>query len=149
MASRWKGKDPSKWADEAEKALTYIYRRSVELTAKDLTTTTLEGGKLPKKTGTLQRSLLASTAGPIMMGKAGATYAAEDPSLLIFTLRLNQKIWFGYRANYAHRLNYGFVGQDSLGRMYNQDGFHFLEFARTRWKKNVETAKREAEKEFT
>jgi len=30
-------------------------------------------------------------------------------------------------------MNYGFVGQDSLGRTYNQAGFGFAEDAASKW----------------
>ncbi|WP_251961579.1 HK97 gp10 family phage protein [Salinibacter ruber] len=28
--------------------------------------------------------------------------------------------------DYAHRINFGFVGEDSLGRFYNQEGTYFM-----------------------
>ena len=126
------------WAAKTEKRLQAVHRRSVELLAEDMTTTQPQGGRVPFKTGNLARSLLASTVGmpqtsesPTGGGNVGAVTA---------TLRLNQPVWLGYQSVYARRQNYGFVGADVLGRVYNQTGSYFVEGAIANWQQIVARA---------
>ena len=46
---------------------------------------------------------------------------------------LGDVIMLGYQAIYARRVDGGFVGQDSLGRNYNQEGANFVAYAATQW----------------
>jgi hypothetical protein len=59
------------------------------------------------------------------------------------TLPLTQPVWLGYQAAYARRQNYGFVGADALGRVYNQPGSYFVEGAIANWQQIVARAARE------
>lgn len=119
--------DVGDWCNDSEDRLTVTYARFIELIADRLGTTVTYGGRLPHKTGNLLRSLLASTSGPPMMGAPGATYAGQDVGLVTAGVKFGQDVWLGFQANYAHRMNYGFKGADSLGRVYNQEGFGFIE----------------------
>jgi hypothetical protein len=40
---------------------------------------------------------------------------------------------FTWNTEYARRVNNGFVGDDKLGRTYNQVGAHFVEGAVDQW----------------
>lgn len=131
------------WAAKTPQRLTATYRRSVELLAEEMTRTVGNGGKLPHKTGNLMRSLLASTSGPPPMGGEDQKYNGSDVGLVTASLELGEPIWLGYQANYAHRMNYGFVGPDSLGRVYSQSGFHFVEDAISKWPALVSQAAKE------
>ena len=128
------------WTKETEQRMTAVWRQSIDDLAEVMNRTRSNGGRLPHRTGNLMRSLLASTAGPIPMGEPGAKYAGTDIGLTTAGLQLDQTIWIGWQANYAHRLNYGFVGEDSLGRNYNQAGAHFLEAAIADWPNIVRMA---------
>jgi len=128
------------WTKETEQRMTAVWRQSIDDLADTMNRTRSNGGRLPHRTGNLMRSLLASTAGPIPMGAPGAKYAGTDIGLTTSGLQLDQTIWIGWQANYAHRLNYGFVGEDSLGRTYNQAGAHFLEAAIADWPNIVRMA---------
>ena len=86
------------------------------------------------------RSLLASTSAMPSTGGPDAKYSGQDVGLVTAGLQLDQTVWLGYQAIYARRLNYGFVGQDSLGRNYNQAGAHFVEGAIAEWPSIVASA---------
>lgn len=57
--------------------------------------------------------------------------AVGTASLLWSGLQLGQTVYFVNNTVYAMRIERGFIGQDSLGRTYNQSGQYFV-------KKNVE-----------
>jgi len=129
------------WAKESEARLTACFRRAVELLADEMTTTRSKGGKLPHRTGNLMRSLLASTTA--MPRTGDGPFVGQDIGLVAAGLDLGDTIYIGYQAAYARRLNYGFVGDDSLGRTYNQEGAHFVEYAASMWPILVQLAAEE------
>lgn len=116
-----------KWCTETPERLDAVYARFVELIADDLTITVTYGGNLPHKTGNLMRSLLGSTSQMPAQGQPGESYAGTDIGLITAGLTYGENVWLGFQANYARRMNYGFHGADSLGRVYNQEGFGFIE----------------------
>ena len=128
------------WAKETEQRMTAVWRQSIDDLADHMNTTRDNGGRLPKLTGNLMRSLLASTSAMPSTGGPDAKYSGQDVGLVTAGLRLDQTIWLGYQAIYARRMNYGFVGQDSLGRNYNQAGAHFVEGAIADWPNIVRMA---------
>jgi hypothetical protein len=130
-----------KWAAETEARTQAVYRRSVELLAEEMSKSKREGGRVPYKDGNLARSLLASTQA--MPKTATGPFSGSNVGVVIATLKLNQPIWLGYQAIYARRQNYGFVGADVLGRVFNQAGSHFLEGAIDAWPQIVAQAAKE------
>ena len=131
------------WAAKTEARMTAVYRRSVEMLADEMVKTVGNGGKLPFRTGNLARSLLASTSGMPMQGATGELFPGSNVGLVTAGLMLGEPIWIGYQANYARRMNFGFVGEDSLGRVYNTTGFHFVEHAIAQWPEIVANAAKE------
>jgi hypothetical protein len=122
----------TEWGRQTEARMEAIYRRSVKLLADEMTRTKAQGGRLPVLTTALSKSLVASTQG---MPKTSTTpTAGTTVGVVIATLKLNQPIWLGYQAIYARRQNYGFVGADKLGRVFNQQGSYFLEYAIEKWR---------------
>lgn len=126
------------WANETEARLTAVWRGSIDMLADEMTTTRANGGRLPILTGNLMRSLLASTSAMPDTGAADAQYVGQDIGSVTASLTTDQTVWLGYQAIYARRQNYGFVGEDSLGRTYNQEGAHFVEAAVAVWPTIVE-----------
>lgn len=126
------------WASQTEKRLTAVRRRSVELLGEEMARTRDDGGRVPRDTGNLARSLTASTQS--MPKTAEAPFAGSDIGSVTATLDLRQPIWLGYQAIYARRQNYGFVGADVLGRVYNQPGSYFVEGAIANWQQIVAQA---------
>ena len=128
------------WTKETEQRMTAVWRQSIDDLADTMNKNRANGGRLPILTGNLQRSLLASTSAMPVTGGPNAKYTGQDVGLTTAGLRLDQTIWLGYQAIYARRMNYGFVGEDSLGRNYNQAGAHFVEGAIADWPNIVRMA---------
>ena len=128
-------KEIEAWVKETEVRMMAVVKASAQAAANEMRKTKREGGKLPIRTGNLRRSLMGSTSGPIMMGEPGQQYSdgGGDISLTIATATPDQTIYLGFQANYARRMEYGFVGADSLGRVYNQAGHGFVAAVVQRW----------------
>lgn len=125
----WEGVDPSKWAGVSSDGLTALLRNSVQALAREASTTIPNGGRVPVKTGNLARSVVVDTKEPqIIEGLAKGNY-----SLGIAGIKPGDTIYIGWQAAYARRMNYGFVGADSLGRVYNQTGYGFAEATAAKW----------------
>lgn len=71
---------------------------------------------------------------PPVRGSGKVRYEVlDDYGAIIAQLRIGDRLYMGFQAPYAHRLEYGFTGTDSLGRKYNQSGRHFVGSAALRW----------------
>lgn len=126
------------WASATERRLSAVHKRAIEKLAMEMTRTRAEGGNVPVDTGNLYRSLLASTTA--MPKTAEGPFAGSNVPSVIATLRMNDTLWIGFQARYARRINFGFVGADALGRVYNQQGAHFVERAIAMWPQIVREA---------
>lgn len=126
------------WASKSEARVNAVRNRSIEMVAAEMTRTKAQGGRVPFLTGNLARSILASTQG--MPKTAEGPFSGSNVGLVTATLTADQPIWIGYQAGYAKRTNFGFVGADSLGRVYNQSGYHFVEAAIAEWPEIVRKA---------
>lgn len=131
------------WASATPRRIEAVHKRSLEKLAVELTRTKAEGGNVPHDKGNLYRSLAASTSGLPPLGEP--PFTGSNATAVIATLRLDQDIWFGYQAKYARRQNSGMVGADSLGRVYNQQGNHFVERAVAMWPQIVDESAREVQ----
>lgn len=129
MATGWSGTDPSAWSGNTGERLTALLRNSVQELAKVASTTIPNGGRVPVKTGNLARSVAVDTEPP----KIIEGLATGDYSLGIANIKPGDTIYIGWQAAYARRMNYGFVGADSLGRVYNQTGYGFAEATAAKW----------------
>ena len=125
----WEGVDPSKWAIGTTAGMTALLRNSVQALAKEASTTIPKGGRVPVKTGNLARSVVVDNKPPTVIDGL----AKGDYSLGIAAIKPGDTIYIGWQAAYSRRLNYGFVGDDSLGRTYNQAGYGFAEAAAAKW----------------
>lgn len=129
------------WVNATKARQTAVYRRSVEQLADEMMTTKPVGGRVPFDTGNLARSLLASTEG--MPGTSEKVPSGSNVGMITSRLKLGQTVWLGYQAVYARRQNYGFIGADSLGRVYVQPGNYFVEYAIEMWPTIVQLAAEE------
>lgn len=126
----WEGVDPAKWAGSSTAALTALLRLSVQALANEMAKTIPNGGNVPVKTGNLARSVVVDTKPPQTIDVLAKQ---QDFSLGVAEIKPGDTVYIGYTAKYARRLNYGFVGTDSLGRTYNQSGYGFVEAAAAKW----------------
>ena len=78
-----------------------------------------QGGRMPVDTGFLRNSGKASLEGV-------PTSESLDPPLAFAKMKVGDTVTVGWTAVYALRMEHGFVGEDSLGRKYAQQGNAFL-----------------------
>lgn len=125
----------SEWAQETEGAFEAIFHGSAQAVFNEVRTPVAAGGRMPVKTGNLRRSFMASTAEmpSIKPEKSEFSDLGSASELVIAGAALGSTVFIGAQAAYAARLNYGFVGEDSLGRTYNQTGYGFIEAVSQRW----------------
>ncbi len=83
-------------------------------------------GKIPVLTGDLRNSLTVGGA------KGGEAYVAA-----IAGMEVGDVLRFEWTQPYAARIEFGFVGTDSLGRSYNQAGRHFIGANAAKWEQFV------------
>lgn len=126
------------WAAAVPERIEAVRSRAVDLLAEEMSRTRGQGGRVPFDTGNLARSILASTTA--MPNTSTARFSGGNVGAVTATLRVDQPVWLGYQAVYARRMNYGFVGADSFGRVYNQAGNYFVEGAMLQWRSIVAEA---------
>lgn len=131
MADGWQGVDPAKWAgDLSTNGLTALLRNSVQALANEAGNTIPNGGSVPEKTGNLARSAVIDTKPPQIIDVLATQ---KDFSLGVADIKPGDTIYLGWQAAYSRRVNNGFVGEDSLGRTYNQAGYGFAEATAAKW----------------
>lgn len=91
-----------------------------------------QGGRMPVDTGALRNSLVSELNG------TGVAQGAEGYTLAAARMEPGDVARFGWTAAHAMRQEFGFVGEDSLGRSFNQQGKHFVEAAAAQWPSIVE-----------
>ena len=104
----------------------------------------------PVKTGNLRNSLVAhlnSDGDMAMVTGPGntsddSTYrgGAEKSISNIMQAELGDRISYVYHATYARRLEYGFFGADSLGRVYSQAGRFWIARVGSRYRSIMRAA---------
>lgn len=126
----WSGTDPAAWAETANKLMTALLRNSVQELAQVASTTIPNGGRVPVDTGNLARSVVIDNKPPVIIeGPAPSSGFSAGLAAIV----PGEPVYIGWTAIYSRRMNYGFVGPDSLGRVYNQAGFGFAEAAAAQW----------------
>ena len=129
----WTGTNPAVWAQRQKVNVNNVLPRAVIAMAQLMATTIPEGGRTPFLTGNLRNSVTISTGGPPNRGGQELRYTRQDFSGMGPSIAAAGQASISYRAIYAHRVNYGFVGEDSLGRFYNQAGQGFHEATVAKW----------------
>ena len=120
----------SKWTKETEERSLEAFQNGALDFYDELSAAT------PVLTGNLRNSLVArvggegtqTVTGPGLTPSDDTTRSGASQSIAaIMSAKLGDRISYIYNATYARRLNYGFTGTDSLGRMYNQAGKFWIE----------------------
>lgn len=125
--SNWTGTDPVKWAQDAIRKVKQAPAMFAEEMANSMAWTVASGGFTPLDTGNLSRSVTISMT-PLNRDPSGYhSPVRQNYGSAVKAIKGDGTFFIQYKAAYAHRVNYGFVGTDSLGRSYNQSGRAFLE----------------------
>lgn len=138
----------SEWAKAELEREEAIFHEAAQTVANEVRTPVAEGGRMPIDTGNLRRSLMASTADMPTIREDKTEFQDSGIELVIAGSQLGETIFLGFQAAYAARMNYGFVGTDSLGRIYNQTGFGFVDAVAQRWPQIVTQAEAKVRNRF-
>lgn len=130
----------SEWGQAEIERAEAIYQAAALTVANEVRDPVAEGGRMPVKTGNLRRSLMASTSEMPTIKPEQKTFSDSGIEMVIAGAELGGAVYLGFQAAYAPRMNYGFVGEDSLGRVYNQAGFGFVDAVAQRWPQIVAEA---------
>lgn len=138
----------SEWAKEEIERTEAVFHTAAQTVANEVRTAVSEGGRMPVKTGNLRRSLMASTSDMPRIQEGKTTFSDSGVEMTIAGAELGQTIWLGFQASYAARREFGFVGADSLGRMYNETGMGFVAATAQRWPQIVQEAEQKVRSRF-
>lgn len=127
----------SQWAQQTQARMDAIVKGSTQEVCRVAQTIDDDGGRLPYDNGDLRRSFQSSLNGSVA-GKGEDSY-----ELVVGKMEAGDVAHFEWTVDYAARMNYGFVGEDKLGREYNQQGTFYLEGATMQWQNivSMETSK--------
>lgn len=128
----------SAWVKQTQARMTAVFRESAQRVIEEMTTPVGAGGNMPVVTGFLRASLRVSIGGnPLLktINNPSRAVVAFAPtySLTLASAKIGDVITAVFIANYAQRIENGFVGTDASGREYNQGGRHFVKLAAQRW----------------
>lgn len=133
------------WVKQVKTRELAVFKESAQRVISEMQTPVKAGGRMPVDTGFLRASLQATIGTPSSAdpgtprkrqnGEEGVIFPldAGQVALVIADAKLGDTIYATYGAAYARRLEYGFVGEDSLGRSYNQAGKGFVRSAAQKW----------------
>lgn len=96
-----------------------IYSESIQDVMETAQTPIAKGGRMPVKDGHLRNGLVSELNG------AEVARGPESYVLVAADLKMGDGCRFAWIVAHALRQELGFVGEDSLGRSYNQEGKHF------------------------
>lgn len=132
----------SKWTEKATRNQVLVFRSATQDLVDAVLLSKHSGGNMPIDTGNLRRSLMGSTAAmpTVQRGVTDFPDNSGQISLTIAGAKLTDTIYLGFQAPYALRMEYGFIGEDAIGRYYNQSGNQFVGLAAQRWQEFVDNA---------
>lgn len=101
------------------------------------------GGRMPVDTGALINSVATELNGRLLGAasetpdKSGAKSKANI-ALLVAEMQPGDEARIGWTAAHAMRQHEGFIGEDSAGRTFNQEGKRWIDGAAAQWPQIVE-----------
>jgi hypothetical protein len=132
--------DVSKWLESTALKLDAVARQTAqEMSLKVVQATPLDTGFLrgmwqPFVNQPTFASSYASPSG----GEPSGGVSVADISVTANGMQAGDQFWLLNATVYAKRLEYGFVGTDSLGRTYNQAGRFFVRDTCKKWPQVVQ-----------
>lgn len=125
--ARFKAASMREWTERQKANAALIVRQSIQDVSEIAQTPKAKGGRMPVDTGNLRNTYVAALNGTTSLTGPQA-YAAA-----LGNFKMGDTFLGGWTAAYALRQEKGFVGQDRLGRTYNQQGNFFMESALQQW----------------
>lgn len=121
---------------EVMKLILAVFQTSVQFMAEDIVKTS------PVDTGFLRNSFNITLNSLPSIGDDGVGVAGISGA--IAGLKISDTVYQSFTASYAMRLEYGFEGMDSKGRLYNQSGRFWVRGAAQSWNSYVQKAVKKA-----
>lgn len=115
------------WAAKTKAAQLQVMRDSVADVIEDAGLPKAQGGRMPVDTGNLRNTIASGLNGDLGLPNSASV------ELTIAQMEAGDVARFAWTAEYAMRQELGFVGEDALGRTYNQEGSHFVGGAAAKW----------------
>lgn len=127
------------WVHETEGLLEALTKQAVQELVSEMQTTHFQGGLNRIEHGWHLASFQVVLNGEPQLptreppeGEAPA-WSGSEIALQIAGMKLGDTITGSYGMAYSMRLEYGFAGQDELGRTYNQPAYAFVRTAAQNW----------------
>lgn len=140
----------ARFEEEAPRRAIAVRNLAIQKMNADMQRPVGDGGQMPIKDGFLRASFTAVIGrDPPPMTKAGSTPTSYDPGQITLVLEgapLDGALTFAWTMEYAMRQHYGFVGEDKLGRTYNQAGYHWVTTHTPNWQRYINDAAAEIRK---
>ena len=125
--ARIKAANMRSWTDRQKANAALIVRQSIEDVGEIAQTPKAKGGRMPVKESFLRNSFTAFLNG-------SSSLTGPDAYISVLgSFEMGDTFLGGWTVEYALRQEKGFVGQDKLGRTYNQPGNFFMENALMQW----------------
>ncbi|NNV20533.1 HK97 gp10 family phage protein [Ochrobactrum pseudogrignonense] len=116
------------WVERTKRRQQVVFQTAAQFLAEDI----LE--RTPVDTGFLRGSFRTDPNKPVKIGDTPNGFEG------IAAAKATDTIYMGFGAVYAMRIEYGFDGEDSLGRYYYQDGAGMVRLAWQNWPQHVSKA---------
>lgn len=125
----------SSWIAESVERTEAVFKESAQDVIEAANRPQGKGGNMPVDTGFLRASVRLSLEGPItaIIEGEGGTPQPIDYTATIANAQIGDTLHAAWTAKYARRINFGFSGEDSLGRSYSYPGTQFLGLALQKW----------------
>lgn len=128
----FRASDMRGWTEKQKRNVSLIVKQSIQDVSELAQQPRAKGGRLPVDTGFLRNSYVAGINGSTALSGPNVYEA------VIAGLDMGDTFVAGWTAAYALRQERGFVGPDSLGRVYNTPGNFFMASALAQWAAIVE-----------
>ena len=134
------------WTKKSDARLQAVFQESTQDLIDIAQKPKAKGGNMPVLDGFLRNSGVAALnsvpTGPSRAPKGyrDTDWDASASAIVIASANIGDRVVFGWTAEYARRMEYGFSGKDSLGRTYNQKGNGFMRLAAQKWQFIVKNA---------
>lgn len=140
----------SDWCREEVEREEAVLQLSSQMVYNQVRTTYNEGGRLPIDNGDLRRSIIASGESMPEIKQDQTEFSDQSATSLsiLGSMELGTISFIGVTAAHGPRMEYGFVGTDSLGRVYNQQGFGYLAAEVQAWPQTVQRAEAQIKTRF-
>ena len=140
--------DIRRWAQQVDQSMRLAWQASVFDVVDEINRPVRQGGRMPVASGLLRSSVSSSSVGApaiITAVRSDQAWRQALTNAVAGAMRTGQ-LTVAWTAPHARRMEYGFFGADSLGRVYKQQGHAFFRLGIAEWdrivRSNLQTIRR-------